>query len=755
MAFRRGWIVALLAVLTVLSQAAFVSHESVAGATYCNKVVFVADMSVSDGSTFQPGASFNKIWRLKNAGTCTWTTGYSLVFARGDQMGGVASTALPATVKPGETIDLSLKFTAPSTPGHYRGYWQLKAANGSTFGMNSYATDPFWVDINVSSGATIVYDFANNLCAATWRSGAGVIPCPNPSNDARGYAARIEKPRLEDGSLDSGPGILLVPQDKYDGYIQGTYPEITVQAGDRFQGNVGCEIGKSCYVTFRLDYQVDNGPTQIFWKWSEKNEGRFFNIDRDLSALAGKKVKFTLTLLAAGPATGDFAIWGRPLIVRTGGTGPTATWTPTLALACTAPACPAGQVITCGLPGGCPGGCGSVCSTITPTPSGPTTVPVTPSGSYYDFATNACSATWRSGAGILPCPGTDGDARGFVLQLASPQLESGLYDSVPGLLVFPQNKYDGYIQGTYPDMTIQSGDRFQALIGCAYGSSCYVTYRLEYEIGSSGPVILGTWKEKNEGMYFTVNKDLSALAGKTVHLTLTLLATGYASGDRALWAQPRIVHSSSYITPVPTTVTPTFTPTPTVTGTTTGSGLVTGASVLLSFPNEFHCGGPNVIDVAGTITTNGPATVVFHWEMRGDATNTTANETIVFASAGTQTIHEGAYKVDCGNYTARLVITSPNYYSSKTATYTVIEQTITPTVTKVPIPEGYMPIYDFNTFKMVGIMSCSDFVLYDWRQEACNGESGGCWISLTPLFGYSYSGFFRHEGNSYCGLNIP
>ena len=43
-------------------------------ATYCDQAQFVSDLTVPDGSSFAPGATFTKTWRLKTIGTCTWTT---------------------------------------------------------------------------------------------------------------------------------------------------------------------------------------------------------------------------------------------------------------------------------------------------------------------------------------------------------------------------------------------------------------------------------------------------------------------------------------------------------------------------------------------------------------------------------------------------------------------------------------------------------------------------------------------------------
>jgi hypothetical protein len=113
---------------------------------------------------------------------------------------------------------------------------------------------------------------------------------------------------------------------------------------------------------------------------------------------------------------------------------------------------------------------------------------------------------------------------------------------------------------------------------------------------------------------------------------------------------------------------------------------------------------------------------------------------LVFSSAGTQsgTIN---HPLNCGSYTARLVVTGPNAITSQTDFSLSI-----PTV---------LPIYDFNTFSVIGTLACSEVVNYAWRQEACNGESGGCWISMTPLYGNNYAGFFRHDGITVCGFQLP
>jgi hypothetical protein len=66
-----------------------------------------------------------------------------------------------------------------------------------------------------------------------------------------------------------------------------------------------------------------------------------------------------------------------------------------------------------------------------------------------------------------------------------------------------------------------------------------------------------------------------------------------------------------------------------------------------------------------------------------------------------------------------------------------------------------LPIYDFNTFKVIGHLSCSEAARYSYTPETCSGESGGCWVSSVPLFGSSYAGFFRHDGITICFWKLP
>ncbi|HEY6074680.1 MAG TPA: NBR1-Ig-like domain-containing protein, partial [Anaerolineales bacterium] len=85
---------------------------------------FVADVTIPDGTTMTPGQTFTKTWRLRNAGTCAWTTSYAIVFSNGNSMNGPTTQALAGAVNPGQTVDISVNLTAPSAVGDYTGNWK-------------------------------------------------------------------------------------------------------------------------------------------------------------------------------------------------------------------------------------------------------------------------------------------------------------------------------------------------------------------------------------------------------------------------------------------------------------------------------------------------------------------------------------------------------------------------------------------------------------------------------------------------------
>ncbi|MBN1440998.1 MAG: hypothetical protein JW929_16455 [Anaerolineales bacterium] len=114
---------------------------------YCDDAAFVTDVTIPDGKVMNPGEEFIKTWRIKNTGTCTWTTSYQLVFVSGEAMDGV-DTALEGDVGPGETVDVSVNMEAPAAAGSHIGYWRMKNEAGNQFGQLMY------VQITVAAAKT-------------------------------------------------------------------------------------------------------------------------------------------------------------------------------------------------------------------------------------------------------------------------------------------------------------------------------------------------------------------------------------------------------------------------------------------------------------------------------------------------------------------------------------------------------------------------------------------------------------------------
>lgn len=210
-----------------------------------------------------------------------------------------------------------------------------------------------------------------------------------------------------------------------------------------------------------------------------------------------------------------------------------------------------------------------------PVPLGTSTFSSTPSSSdgdtAYDFVVNACLAQWVNDDGLLPCPGLEGDSRGFVLPVNQVLMENGTAFQLPALLMLPSSSVIGTIQGTYPGYEVQAGDHLQMIVGCEAGfASCSVLFQVAYQDSQGVTSDLWSIGEFSDGQLFNLDLDLAPLASEQVRFILGVSSLGDPQGDRALWVQPRIVHLPGpvntpevIITVTPTEALITATPTPT------------------------------------------------------------------------------------------------------------------------------------------------------------------------------------------------
>ncbi len=138
--------------------------------TCADDAAFVSDVTVPDGTVSEPGEQIDKVWRLRNDGTCPWGEGYTLAFVSGDQMGAPSTQPVPAAA-PGQTADVQVTMYAPQQDGTYKGFWQMQNPSGQLFGQTvvvvivvqtptptaTLTPTPVPPKVNLKDGAEMVY----------------------------------------------------------------------------------------------------------------------------------------------------------------------------------------------------------------------------------------------------------------------------------------------------------------------------------------------------------------------------------------------------------------------------------------------------------------------------------------------------------------------------------------------------------------------------------------------------------------------
>ncbi len=137
--------------------------EAAGGEACSNTAQLVADVTVPPNTILPSGQAFTKTWRVLNAGSCLWTTDYTLIRDSGEAMGGPAGVGLPLAVAGDSTVDISVQLVAPAAPGTYVGSWRLADGGGGRFG------EPLAVQIVVPepSGAEQLPETVTNIGAPT------------------------------------------------------------------------------------------------------------------------------------------------------------------------------------------------------------------------------------------------------------------------------------------------------------------------------------------------------------------------------------------------------------------------------------------------------------------------------------------------------------------------------------------------------------------------------------------------------------
>jgi uncharacterized Zn-binding protein involved in type VI secretion len=106
-----------------------------------DRLTFVADATIPDGTVLQPGQKFTKVWRVQMDKPCEWPGGV-LRYVSGDAMSAPTAVIVPK-IAYGHLYDVAVNMVAPATSGAFSGKWALNQPDGTDLNL--------WVVISVGS----------------------------------------------------------------------------------------------------------------------------------------------------------------------------------------------------------------------------------------------------------------------------------------------------------------------------------------------------------------------------------------------------------------------------------------------------------------------------------------------------------------------------------------------------------------------------------------------------------------------------
>lgn len=258
-----------------------------------NLASFITDVSIPDGTLMQPNVAFDKTWRLRNAGTCTWTTAYDLVFSSGHNLSGPASQPLVGSVPPGATVDITVSLISPGSNGTYKSDWKLRDDDDVIFALGPSGSVAFFVEIIVGPTPTPEPTTIelNPSSEGAVKSDGGTIGPPNSGDTALdvGMQAFLT---FDLSSIPDGSTIVEVKLDLTSHDV----------LGDPF-GDLGClRIYHDSYGTLDAADYTPPPVTGALWRFcseaqlGETNEqiGNQLAIDAAQAGLAGNTFQIRL-----------------------------------------------------------------------------------------------------------------------------------------------------------------------------------------------------------------------------------------------------------------------------------------------------------------------------------------------------------------------------------------------------------------------------------------------------------------------------
>jgi hypothetical protein len=159
-----------LGTAAIVLQVTEVSDETHPEPACIPDATFVGDVTIPPGTAFPPGVRMDKVWQVRNSGSCAWGVGYELVQLAGAGLIAPDSVPVPPTAA-GEAVDLAVTLWAPAEAGVYAHVWQLRSPEGGHFGP----TLPLTIEIETLAQEDLPPDAPGDLTATVSDDGAGGV----------------------------------------------------------------------------------------------------------------------------------------------------------------------------------------------------------------------------------------------------------------------------------------------------------------------------------------------------------------------------------------------------------------------------------------------------------------------------------------------------------------------------------------------------------------------------------------------------
>ncbi len=282
---------------------------NVSGCT--DKFYYVSDVTVPDGATTMKSTIFKKSWYVQNAGTCTWNSGYKIVYSSGAEVGTAKSFSFLKSgeiIKPGESVVISAELQAPENYGSVETYWAMEDASGNIFGGGDQQNVFLSAKFTVSN----TYNFYENISGGVCYDDSGYFYCgSSDQSTGRGSVFVENNPIMESNFAAGHPAILIAPPTTDGGKTRVELGPIRVPMGTWLRSAVSCRSGAAnCHVKIAIYAKAAGQNEQWIYGLDKFNDGfvNEVNIKMSDNGLYNEDITYIFEVTAVGTGNADDTI---------------------------------------------------------------------------------------------------------------------------------------------------------------------------------------------------------------------------------------------------------------------------------------------------------------------------------------------------------------------------------------------------------------------------------------------------------------